>query len=500
MRFVRGWFVLLLVGAAACSTRSEVHCTVQSDCDPFPMTLCTGGACHLGAKLDLGDDDLAGVFSDDDLAGSDQATGPADMIGSCSNDALSCPSSAPICGASLQCRACIAGDDAQCGGRAVTTPRCDTITGACATCRAASEADDCPSTALSVCGSDGSCRKACAKHSDCDSGICDPGIITPDRASCARADEVVYVEAQTTCPATANGSKTNPFCTFDAVLAKLPTGGYVYALPSTAGNLAQAKNGWNAPYVVVGTATITGVTTSAGGVTFYPSAFSVGAGGKVYLYGVTIQNAVSTGVTCDGGALTLSHVGILGSGAYAVSIGDCKTTIDATNIRGNGGGIGQSAGTLSVTNSFIVNNTGVGVSIGSGATIGQLAHLTVMYNKPAAAGAGAFACGAAANIYNSIVRGNQQSAASSFSGACSFHYSDVDETFLMSDHDYNLAPKFVGAKPYLPIFDYHLVAGDAANVSCCFDQGTTLASIVTDVDGNKRPLGAGYDIGADEVQ
>ncbi|MEO6954055.1 MAG: hypothetical protein ABI321_19790 [Polyangia bacterium] len=467
------------------------------------MTLCTEGTCRLVSELDLGNTDLAGVFSHDDLSVGDLATAPPDMVGFCGNDtALACPDTAPICAATQYCRACAVGDEVQCSARAITAPRCDTGTGACAACRPANEATDCPTAELSVCGSDGSCRKACTKHTDCDSGICDPGIITPSRSSCARPDEVVYVKAQSTCPPTADGTKANPLCTMNDVLAKLPKGGYVGLLPSPAGSLAQPKASYQAPYVIVGTGTLTGASFQAGMITFYPPAMSIDSGGNVYLSGVSFESSVSNGIVCSGGAkLTLSHVTLEKSGGGAVIGGDCEVAMDGVYVRGGAGGISQSAGTLSVTNSFVTDTTGQGLNIGPGVTVGQLAHLTIIANKPFVTTAGGIACGAAANIYNSIVRSNQQVGGSSISGACSFHYSDLDEAVATNDHNMTLAPRFIGPSgiPQIP-FNYSLKKGDAANVACCFDLGATLSSIKADYSGNVRPLGAGYDIGADEVQ
>ncbi|MGB9776913.1 MAG: choice-of-anchor Q domain-containing protein [Anaerolineae bacterium] len=43
--------------------------------------------------------------------------------------------------------------------------------------------------------------------------------------------------------------------------------------------------------------------------------------------------------------------------------------------------------------------------------------------------------------------------------------------------------------------NYHLSPGSAA-----VDAGVTEPTITTDIDGDPRPLGAGYDIGADEAR
>lgn len=97
-----------------------------------------------------------------------------------------CPESAPICD-DLQaaCRRCQDGDDVRCRERSPQTPRC--IAGQCVACIAkrgvTSESSDCTTgrsegrsplsstlSATPVCDQ-GSCR-ACAHHSECDSGVC----------------------------------------------------------------------------------------------------------------------------------------------------------------------------------------------------------------------------------------------------------------------------------------------------------------------------------------
>jgi hypothetical protein len=45
--------------------------------------------------------------------------------------------------------------------------------------------------------------------------------------------------------------------------------------------------------------------------------------------------------------------------------------------------------------------------------------------------------------------------------------------------------------------DLHLVNTSATQANV-IDRALALTAVVTDIDGNPRPLGAGYDIGADE--
>ncbi len=65
-------------------------------------------------------------------------------------------------------------------------------------------------------------------------------------------------------------------------------------------------------------------------------------------------------------------------------------------------------------------------------------------------------------------------------------YVQPDASLYWLDRNIDADPLFVG------LFDYHLSAG-----SPCIDTGTD-AGVYTDIDGQSRPSGAGYDMGAYE--
>jgi hypothetical protein len=67
-------------------------------------------------------------------------------------------------------------------------------------------------------------------------------------------------------------------------------------------------------------------------------------------------------------------------------------------------------------------------------------------------------------------------------------YSDVQGGWV-GTCNINADPLFVGGG------DYHLTAG-----SPCIDTGTSVGAPTSDLDGNPRPYGAGYDMGAYEYQ
>jgi hypothetical protein len=65
-------------------------------------------------------------------------------------------------------------------------------------------------------------------------------------------------------------------------------------------------------------------------------------------------------------------------------------------------------------------------------------------------------------------------------------YSDIEGGWT-GNGNINVDPLFVGNG------DYHLQAG-----SPCIDAGTAEGAPTSDIDGDSRPQGAGYDIGSDE--
>jgi hypothetical protein len=75
-------------------------------------------------------------------------------------------------------------------------------------------------------------------------------------------------------------------------------------------------------------------------------------------------------------------------------------------------------------------------------------------------------------------------------GSCSNVYSDLqDGAGDPADNNISSDPVFVGGAPY----DLHL-----QGTSPCIDVGTASGAPIVDLDGDTRPNGDGYDIGAYE--
>ncbi len=477
------------LGLGGCTSTSGVPCSDTSQCVQF-AAMCIDGHCHVPDDLDL-----SGI----DLSVPVDAAGPADLANpdagpSCAAGEA-CPEAAPICGDDQRCRPCGGGDNVGCTAHDVLTPRCAIETGTCSACRVASEALDCPTAALNVCGIDGSCRKPCLLDKDCDSGLCDPAIVTPNARSCARLDEIVYVQNAAGCLGNHAGTLADPVCSIDAALALRPNGGFIHVLTGT--TLGPASTAITKGYYIFGDAQISAPDTVNGMFTFQRAGFMVNAGGRLYLDGIDIADAKKAAVTCDGGAVTIRNAEIVNTGTAALDGKNCSFTVEHLRIRNGHDAIRHDGGTLSVSNTFIQQNAGVAISTTASSTVLLAAYLTIVYNKPATSGVGgALSCGGALALQNSIVVGNQTNGAgTSHSGSCSFAFCDAVPLVAGSGTMTSVVPDFP-----LPIImpRYFTLQGQTdPNKACCIDRAQPIAAVTDDFYGTLR--GTAPDIGAHEL-
>ncbi|HEX4352737.1 MAG TPA: choice-of-anchor Q domain-containing protein [Polyangiales bacterium] len=204
----------------------------------------------------------------------------------------------------------------------------------------------------------------------------------------------------------------------------------------------------------------------------------------VALNQVTVSGGGGIGVAADGGTLTASR---------------------STVAHNSGGGVSLSGAAFALTNNMIVNNGGNssalgGVDIESITTTAthQLAFNTITANQgPNNVDTGVL-CGSVVTvpialdsdiIYGNLVGGS----AVQFGGNanCTATYSDIGPDGTGSGTNINADPGFVNATQG----NYHLAAG-----SPCIDAADPAATLTIDIDGDTRPQGSGFDIGADEYK
>ena len=238
-------------------------------------------------------------------------------------------------------------------------------------------------------------------------------------------------------------------------------------------------------------------------------------GGTVLVEGLTLADAaVQENVRAQNNAnLTLWRVELLDSAngnldiqSSTVSVIDSKITggkgaESAINASGGtiairtstidhnaGGGIFTSNGAkFEIVNCFILQNGGNGAFVQTG-TLPGVARFeldTVADNIATAGTGGGATCNAAIALKSTLFSNN--GGTPQLSATCTATYSMFTDTAPTGTGN------FTNAVPGFQNGDYHLSDGSPA-----IDKADPATTVTDDIDGNPRPAGAGYDIGADE--
>ena len=161
----------------------------------------------------------------------------------------------------------------------------------------------------------------------------------------------------------------------------------------------------------------------------------------------------------------------------------------------------ETSGYYTVTNNFVAHNgSGAGIMIWDTTRYGLVAHNTVAFNAGAEGGIYLAWGYITPTVVSNIVVSNTYGIRAHTGASGTLDYNDV---WSNTTQDYDLPGALEPGSHDIqadPLFtnpagdDLHLQAG-----SPCIDASAD-AGVTSDIDGNPRPFGAGYDIGADEFR
>jgi len=390
------------------------------------------------------------------------------------------------------------------------TPVCDLAgSRACVQCVAPDETAACTGT-TPACAADHTCQ-ACRVHPDCPLSLA----CMPD-GSCAAADQVAYVD-----PMTGSGTVCSKGSPCKQVTDALKTARPIVKLTGMIDEPVQITDQTVTLLADPGTQltrTTTGVILTINGtsvVTIVDLAIANGAGAtgigvslpagnsaSLSLLRASLANNTGGGISVTGGTVTISQSSISDNLANGLTSSGGRITISRSFITGNiRGGLSISESEFDITNCIIANNGGLQTSIG-GVLLSQtntgtrrFAFNTVTGNTAADGQVVGVACTVittAMTLSSNIIYNPVLGTRTQVGGAnCTWAFSDIGPDTVTGNNIINADPLFTNPLKN----DFHLQPTSPAK-----DKAQPDATISADIDGDARPQGSGFDIGADEVK
>jgi hypothetical protein len=442
-----------------------------------------------------------------------------------------CSASAPVCNAEHACDRCTVEDQCKDFGN---TPHCGD-NGQCVACRTDVAADCNVAGATPVCDAESAMCRGCRADDECTAtGVCDDGT-----GACVKPQDIIFVAASAVGGAGC-GTEAAPCKTLNEALAavtpptriwiKVAAGTYMENLvidgkklnivgppPVQTGPVVKVIPAANlvAVAVVTGNAEVGlrnlrlsgagGSTTNADGLRC-----SQGAGTelpKLSLRGVMIDGNAAQGLDVNQCDVNVVGAVVRNNTTVGVIAVDSKLSMTRSRIEQNfGGGVNLQTSDFALVNDFIVHNGNGGSTFGgvvlngnppSGASGARFEFNTLSANDASDGFASGLICNVSTTLAfkNDIVFKNVPDPVTTIgqvSGSnCTWSHSDIGPgTLVAGASNLNVDPTFLDATNS----DYHLQATSVAK-----DAAEDAATVVDDFDGQKRPAGEGWDMGADEV-
>lgn len=367
-------------------------------------------------------------------------------------------------------------DNADCSG---ATSVCNLSSGVCVAC---TTANNTCSGVTPVCSTANTCA-ACVAHAECASDAC-----LPD-GSCGTDSNVAYV--------TATGTDTGD-CPFASPCATITYAASRRSFVKLMTTLDQAVTLNNANVTILGewgvmlqrtqspgaVVTITG----ASNVTFRDVVITQAIGNTGH--GISVANGESAV------NLTLDKVSIVDNAGIGLSLGDGTLTMRRSIVAANdGGGAVLASVELDITNSlFVKNGTGTstygGVQITPGATTKVFSFNTVAQNDSVTPETRGINCAGPMTVTSTIVSGNA-------AFGCTFETSMFDDSVAVSGTNKNGNPQFKNTTGTMYFADDYFRIASNSNA---IDYISAASNVMTDIDGDARPQNGARDIGADEYK
>ena len=541
---LRFFLISLPLALAACTRPDSLYCDDNTPCTDPARPFC-----------DLTGDEPASNGIGRTCVAEPGSTGqpdaglpiPPDATAMCT-ESSQCSDELPIC-RDDSCEACTFGSagNAECAER-------DSDLGIClgdGSCVECGSSNDCSDVNQPFCETSTGTCEACSEHGQCDSGACDY-----ESGQCISDGDIIYVDSTSgsdgvTCGLAPGSSACQHIAGALGGLAKVITGrDYLVLAP---GNYLENVSITGLTASIIGNGALL---RPPGFSTQPPLSLNVGANisiedmiiedgngpgsgvginclaSTLALGNVTVRNNDDAGISTENCSLRLTDSQVSGNVQEGIKMRNGSSlTVRGSDIKDNGfhglhiqssavdirqsrimdnetGGLYLFSSTFVVENNWIAKNGNLTSSPGNptggivietvpGPAISpqDVRHNTIAHNlAPAAVGSAGLVCntGAGTGIVqcdSNIVIGNERPGEDvQTSGTCGVRYSMV--TGITSGvGNVSVLPSFVSEATG----DYHLAAGSAG-----IDIGEPGSPTTSDIDGENRPSGAGFDMGADE--